>query len=69
MVSSGIGKAVLGILPRMVKVVLAARSDAKVISDEMTSAGYDVLAQSDVSIEQDCQHETETISKFKKLIF
>tara|TARA_B100001057_G_scaffold478069_1_gene548080 strand:- start:71 stop:874 length:804 start_codon:yes stop_codon:yes gene_type:complete len=70
--SSGIGKACAWHFAKNgSKVVLAARSDdkLKVISDEMTSAGYDVLAvQADVSIEQDCQHLiSETISKFKEI--
>ena len=70
--SSGIGKACAWHFAKNgSKVVLAARSDdkLKVISDEMTSAGYDVLAvQADVSIEQDCQHLiSETISMFKKI--
>ena len=70
--SSGIGKACAWHFAKNgSKVVLAARSDdkLKVISDEMMSAGYDVLAvKADVSIEEDCKHLiSETISKFKKI--
>jgi short-subunit dehydrogenase len=68
--SSGIGKACAWHFAKNgSKVVLAARSNdkLKVISEEMMSAGYEVLTvQADVSIEEDCQHLiSETISKFK----
>ena len=68
--SSGIGKACAWHFAKNgSKVVLAARSDdkLKVISDEMTLAGYEVLTfQADVSIEEDCKNLiTETINMFR----
>tara|TARA_B100001057_G_scaffold350370_1_gene351851 strand:+ start:234 stop:1037 length:804 start_codon:yes stop_codon:yes gene_type:complete len=70
--SSGIGKACAWHFAKNgSKVVLAARSvdKLKVISDEMTIVGYEVLTvQADVSIEEDCKNLiSETISKFKKI--
>ena len=68
--SSGIGMACAWHFARNgSKVVLASRSKdkLKIISQEMMSAGYEVLnVQADVSIEEDCQHLiSETIIKFK----
>ncbi len=68
--SSGIGKACAWHFAKNgSKVVLASRSKdkLKIISQEMMSAGYEVLnVQADVSIEEDCQHLiSETIIKFK----
>ena len=68
--SSGIGKACAWHFAKNgSKVVLASRSNdkLKIISQEMMSAGYEVLnVQADVSIEEDCQHLiSEAISKFK----
>ena len=68
--SSGIGKACAWHFAKNgSKVVLASRSNdkLKIISQEMMSAGYQVLnVQADVSIEEDCQNLiSETISKFK----
>ena len=68
--SSGIGKACAWHFAKNgSKVVLASRSNdkLKIISQEMMSAGYEVLnVQADVSIKEDCQHLiSEAISKFK----